>query len=198
MRNILRKPFSLLAVVSCLGLVMALSLGCGGGGDTTSSTVPTNGAPRITVDLGAQSSVTVGADLTLVVEATGTPAPTFQWRKSGQPLAGQTAKSLTLKSVQMSENGATYDVVVSNTVGSVTSSTTTLQVKAAPSASDISGVDSTGTAVKLSDYKGSVILLDISAEWCPPCNADAVPLEQLYQKYKVRGLKVLTVLAQNN
>lgn len=62
---------------------------------------------------------------------------------------------------------------------------------------NIPGIDATGAPVSLQDYKGSVIILDVSAEWCPPCNADAVPLENLYQKYKAQGLKVVTCLSQD-
>ena len=63
----------------------------------------------------------------------------YQWHKDGQPLAGQTAPTLTLVNVQAADAG-NYTVVVSNLVGglpvnSVTSSVATLTVTAPPAPS---------------------------------------------------------------
>ena len=66
-----------------------------------------------------------GADATFSVEATGTAPITYQWRKGGTPIAGATSASLTLSPTQTSDAGS-YDVVVTNPVGSVTCTPATL------------------------------------------------------------------------
>ena len=68
----------------------------------------------------ASQTVVPGANVTFTVVATGTPAPTYQWRKDGQPITGATAASFSLSGVT-SVNAGTYSVVVSNSAGSVTS-----------------------------------------------------------------------------
>lgn len=62
-----------------------------------------------------------GDSLTLNIAATGTAPITYQWRKDGAVIAGATAASYTLASVGGAHAG-TYDVIVTNVVGSVTSS----------------------------------------------------------------------------
>jgi hypothetical protein len=97
------------------------------------------GSVAIAPTLTAQpSSVTVnaGSSATFSVIATGTPAPTYQWRKDSVDLSGQTNATLTLTNVQ-SANAGNYTVVVSNSAGIVTSSTATLTVNAAGTAPTI-------------------------------------------------------------
>jgi uncharacterized repeat protein (TIGR02543 family) len=62
---------------------------------------------------------------------------------------------------------------------------------------DIKGIDSTGASCALSDYTGSVIILDVSTAWCEWCQVDAPLLEALYKTYQAQGLKVVTVLTEN-
>jgi hypothetical protein len=66
---------------------------------------------------------------------------TFQWRKDGTPVPGATNKNLTFTNVQVSAAGS-YDVVVTNSAGSVTSDVATLAVIARHSA-DVSPADGT-------------------------------------------------------
>jgi len=77
-------------------------------------------------------SVPLGQPATFSVVATGTPAPTYQWRKAGVPLSGATAASFTIPAVTIPD-AVTYNVVVTNSVGSVTSGSVTLSyVKITP------------------------------------------------------------------
>ncbi len=62
----------------------------------------------------------IGQTATFTVQALGTPPFTYQWRRSGVPLPAETASSLTVSNIVI-ENGAPYDVVISNSYGSVTS-----------------------------------------------------------------------------
>jgi hypothetical protein len=86
-------------------------------------------APTITTQPAAQS-VTAGESAAFTVNATGTPAPTYQWRKAGVVINGNatsTTADLILNNVTTSDAGA-YDVVVTNSAGSVTSHAATLTV----------------------------------------------------------------------
>jgi len=60
-----------------------------------------------------------------VTSVSGAPAPTLQWLDQTQtPISGQTGTSLVLNNVQYSQNGYTYYLVASNSVGSVTNGAT--------------------------------------------------------------------------
>jgi peroxiredoxin len=60
-------------------------------------------------------------------------------------------------------------------------------------ASDFSLKDMSGKTVRLSDYKGKVVLLEFWASWCPPCRASVPGLEKLHNAYKDKGLVLLAV-----
>jgi thiol-disulfide isomerase/thioredoxin len=60
-------------------------------------------------------------------------------------------------------------------------------------ASDFTLQDMSGKSVKLSDYKGRVVLIDFWATWCPPCRAAMPGLEKLHKAYKDKGLVVLAI-----
>jgi hypothetical protein len=84
----------------------------------------------------ASQTVFAGANVTFTVSAGGTPPLHYQWQKNSADIAGANSSSLTLTSVT-SADAATYRVVVTNTVSSVTSSDATLVVNAAPTAPSI-------------------------------------------------------------
>lgn len=95
--------------------------------DDFSFTTP-DPAPSVTTSPTARS-VVVGATTTLTVTAQGN-ALTYQWRKAGQPISGNataTTASLTLTNVTLSDAGS-YDVVVTNSGGSVASDSATVDV----------------------------------------------------------------------
>jgi hypothetical protein len=76
-------------------------------------------APVITQQPGART-VVAGATFTLTVSATGAPSPGYQWRKNGAALGAATNTTLVFNNAQAGD-AANYDVVVTNSVGSVTS-----------------------------------------------------------------------------
>lgn len=272
------KSTSILSL--CLPPAIALAaLGCGGGGGGTSNNTPvtTDSAPKIVADVKDQT-VVMGSNATFSFAVDGNPAPVFQWMKGGKQIVGQTSSTFNLANVQMADDGATYSVIASNSLGSVTSRTATLHVTApagsfvvrfdspiggtiagvtaqavtaggaassvtavpdnssifqkwvlsdgtestanpltisnvqkdltctavfagsevGEAAADVSGIDSNGNSVKLSDDAGSVMVLDVSAQWCPHCQDDASLLEQLNATYGPKGVKVVTILCEDN
>lgn len=50
-----------------------------------------------------------------------------------------------------------------------------------------------GDGVKLSDFKGKTVLLNLWASWCPPCRYEMPGIQAAYEKYKDRGLVVLGI-----
>ncbi len=60
-------------------------------------------------------------------------------------------------------------------------------------APDFELVDATGARVRLSDFKGKVVLLNFWATWCRPCVAEMPWFGELERAYKDRGLVVLGV-----
>jgi len=63
---------------------------------------------------------------------------------------------------------------------------------------DFTSKDVNGNTVKLSDYKGRVVLIDFWATWCPPCGELTPVLNNLYEKYKNRGFVVLALTPEEN
>jgi len=63
----------------------------------------------------------------------------------------------------------------------------------AAAAPDFTLQDMSGKTVRLSDYKGKVVLLEFWATWCPPCRMAAPGLEKLHKANKDKGLAVLAV-----
>ncbi len=92
-------------------------------------------APAFTTQPQSQT-VTAGANVTFTVAASGTPAPTLQWRKDGNAIAGETGGSLVLNNVQTTAAG-TYTVAATNAAATTISSGAVLTVNAAiPSTPD--------------------------------------------------------------
>ena len=60
-------------------------------------------------------------------------------------------------------------------------------------ASDFTLSDSKGASVKLSDYKGRVVLLDFWATWCGGCKVEIPWYKEFQSKYKGSGLSVIGV-----
>ncbi len=97
---------------------------------STAATLTVNTAPTITTQPVSQA-VTSGSPVTFTVSATGSPAPTYQWKKNGTNISDATSASYTISSVQTADTGS-YAVTVSNVAGNVTSTAASLTVNTAP------------------------------------------------------------------
>ena len=50
-----------------------------------------------------------------------------------------------------------------------------------------------GDTIKLSDYRGKVVILDFWATWCRPCVMEIPHYKELYEAYKDSGLAIIGI-----
>ncbi len=77
--------------------------------------------------------------------------------------------------------------------GGVAQQATGCPVKPTPANLGFTLKDMYGRDVKLSDYRGKVVLLNFWATWCAPCLAEMPGFVDLQAKYKRQGLEVVGV-----
>jgi len=53
--------------------------------------------------------------------------------------------------------------------------------------------DIRGRYVRLSDYRGKVVLINFWATWCPPCRAEIPELIRMQRDYRSRDLQIIGV-----
>jgi hypothetical protein len=109
------------------------------------------GAPRITNDLPTQVVLTTNSQLTLSIGVSGQAPLSYQWRRDGTNLAMESGAVFTLSNAQTNDSGS-YDVVVSNPLGSVVSAAArvTVTVPASITVQPVSHTVPKGTNVILS------------------------------------------------
>jgi len=119
-----------------LSVSFAFSLaGCGGGSKSLGFRYNCGGRlPRSW--LIPRETVLVGETATFSATATGTPPFSYQWQKNGTAISGATASSCTTPPATLADNGAKFQVVVSNSLGTATSNPATLTVS-----SEVASVD---------------------------------------------------------
>lgn len=86
--------------------------------------------PVVTTNPAAATRCT-GTTITFEAAGTGSPSPTFQWRKNTVNISGQTGPTFTISSVAAGDVGV-YDCVLTNTCGSVNTTGAQLTVQTAP------------------------------------------------------------------
>jgi hypothetical protein len=104
------------------------------GSTTSDNAVLTVNLPTVAISFTTQlasQTVTAGAAVTFTAAASGSPAPTFQWRKNGANITGATGASYTIASATTADAG-TYAVVATNSAGSATSNNAVLTVVTPP------------------------------------------------------------------
>ncbi|MBD8499603.1 TlpA family protein disulfide reductase [Paenibacillus sp. CAU 1523] len=50
-----------------------------------------------------------------------------------------------------------------------------------------------GESIKLSDYRGKKVILNMWATWCPPCKVEMPDMQKIYEKYKDENVTILAV-----
>lgn len=88
-------------------------------------------APSLANNAATTVSVSVGQPATFAVTASGSLPLTFQWRRGGVAIDGATSSTYTIGATTIADNGAVFDVVVTNSAGSITSAPFTLVVTSA-------------------------------------------------------------------
>ena len=89
-----------------------------------------NAAPSL-ITQPVDQTVTAGQTATFSVTASGTAPLSYQWNKNGTAIGTATSPTYTTPAETTSDNGAQFTVVVSNSVGKVTSTAAALTVNAA-------------------------------------------------------------------
>ena len=117
---------SFVGVCFCLGLITIL-MGCGGG--MASSSQPSAVASPSIMAHPASRTVAPGEAATFSATATGTNPLNYQWQRNGTSISGATSASYTTPPVTLADDGAQFQVVVSNSLGSTTSNPATLRVR---------------------------------------------------------------------
>ena len=108
----------------CLSWSLAAVLAACSGGAHPSASM---GAPAITAQPSNQS-IALGQTATFTVAATGTPPLNYQWQRDGMAIAGATSSSYTTPAATAADSGAKFVVVVSNSLGNISSNSATLTV----------------------------------------------------------------------
>ena len=55
----------------------------------------------------------------------------------------------------------------------------------------------TGAPIKLSNYDGKVLLVNLWATWCTPCRVETPELVSLYKEHRARGLEIVGLSTEN-
>jgi thiol-disulfide isomerase/thioredoxin len=76
-------------------------------------------------------------------------------------------------------------------------STTSYKPGDRPAAPDVAGVTLTGTHLRLSHYRGSVVVINFWGSWCAPCRAEAPALGTLARDLQPKGVRFLGIDIQD-
>lgn len=68
---------------------------------------------------------------------------------------------------------------------------TKLRNPAEPLRFELPGLD--GRLVSAADFKGKVLLVNITGSWCPNCHDEAPFLAEIYRRYRARGLEIVAL-----
>jgi hypothetical protein len=119
------------APLALLAASLILLVACGGGdkgaATTTTPAPPASSVPAITIQPSDQN-VSVGQTATFTVAAAAASPLTYQWQKNSTPIIGATGSSYTTAATTAADNGSSFSVVVSDSVGSTASRGATLLV----------------------------------------------------------------------
>ena len=58
-------------------------------------------------------------------------------------------------------------------------------------------VAASGAPIRMSDYSGKVLLVNLWATWCGPCRLETPELVRLYKEYQPRGVELIGLSTEN-
>ncbi len=151
------------------GLSNVVGLAAGGSSTLVLRTPAADTAlPSITTSPATQTAYLTGTvNLTVTLAANSAP-PVYQWRKGGNPIAGAMNSTYTITNIQAGHAGS-YDVVVTNGIGSVTSAAATLTVATPPlpviTAQPASGILNVGNSGSFRVTAGSPAGVTMTYQW---------------------------------
>ena len=132
-------------VAGCNGVVHTTTTAPSGDGSSDST------APVITTQPASQT-VSVGQSASFSVVATGSAPLSYQWQKNGVNIAGATSSSYTTPATTTADNAAKFDVVVSNSVGTVTSVSAAITVNAVTGGNPPPPPPASGSSIDVATY----------------------------------------------
>ncbi len=65
-------------------------------------------------------------------------------------------------------------------------------------AKDFSVPGLASTTLRLSEFRGTVRLVNFWATWCPPCKEEMPSMERLYRRYRDKGFMILAISIDTN
>lgn len=96
--------------------------------NATLTVLPVGNPPSITTEP-ADRTVAAGKTAKFSVIASGSDPLAYQWRKNGADITGATSASYVTPATTLADSGSVFSVVVSNSLGSITSNGATLTVR---------------------------------------------------------------------
>lgn len=89
--------------------------------------------------------------------------------------------------------GIMFFLILSNSSALAAQDFSAVPIEVNYPAPDLTLQDLAGNPVSLTDYRGSVVLVNLWATWCPPCKEEMPTLETFYEKYKNSGFVLVAV-----
>ncbi|MDX6327627.1 MAG: hypothetical protein QOI83_10 [Streptomycetaceae bacterium] len=131
-------------------------------------------------------------------------------RSAVLPAAFAAAAVLVSAGCASTQRGSSGPEVLSGTAGATadptgsgssfvdgTGLTTRIAAGKRQTAPDLTGEDLQGKALRLSDYRGKVIVLNIWGSWCDPCQAEAKGLEKVFRATEAEGVQFVGINTQD-
>jgi peroxiredoxin len=72
-----------------------------------------------------------------------------------------------------------------------------VQLKRGDAAPEFTVTGPKGETIKLSDFKGKIVIVDVSATWCGPCQAAMPNNDRIFRKYSDQGVVLLGITASD-